>query len=222
MATSGFTDFSGYNVGVQPSDWTVTNGDADKWKVAADEAATGGKVLHHESGSNQTSIGWDVSDDGETLHECVARIKVTPFGTTAQAAGLTVRDDGSDVSTSLLHVRLDDRNNGVNVFEGVVGLGSFAMTIDAGTWYWMRFRVEGTAWKAKVWAGSASSEPAAWTLEGDDPIDVTSGMMGVVATWFKVVDIDVFGFSTGAGRTAPTVPSFWVQDAEPAGSWVQD
>jgi hypothetical protein len=219
MATSKFTDFSEYAIGSQPSDWTVTLGDADKWKVAADEAATGGKVLHHESGSNQTALGWDVADDGETIHECVARIKLTAFGSTAQAAGLTLRDDGSPTA-SLLHLLLEDRIDGLIVYEGVTALGTHALSIDAGTWYWMRFRVEGTAWKAKVWTGSADDEPEAWSIEGDDPVDVTAGRMGVVATWFKVMDVDVFGFGT-AGESAPTAP-IWVQDAEPVGSWVQD
>ncbi len=219
MAASGVTDFSEYETGFKPSDWTVTDGDANKWKVADDAGATGGKVLHHESGLTQTALGWDAADDGETIHECVARVKVTAFGSTAQAAGITVRDDGSG-SAGLVHVKLDDRNNVFIAHEGVVGLGSAVITIDAGTWYWMRLRVDGTTWKAKMWSGPASNEPGAWTIEGDDPIDVTTGRMGVVATWFKVVDVDVFGFVTGGG-TAPTA-SIWVQDAEPAGSWVQD
>lgn len=219
MPTAGFTDFAEYTTGSQPSDWTVTDGDADKWKVAEDVGATGGKVLHHESGANQTALGWDRAVDAETVHECVARIKLTAFAATAQAAGLTLRDDGSPTA-SLLHLKLEDRIDGLIVHEGVAALGTYGLTVDAGTWYWLRFRVEGTAWKAKVWTGSAEDEPEAWSVEGDDPVDVTVGRMGVVATWFKVMDVDVFGFVTGGG-TAPTAP-IWVQDEEPVGSWAQD
>ncbi len=218
--TVKFTDFSEYATGVRPADWSVTGGSHDAWTVEDAIGVTGGKVLHHTTGVARAILGWDLANDGETDFEVVARMKVAAHGSAAES-GITVRDDGVG---NLQFMTMSDRDNQIRGIWGSTSIGAQGgLTIDADTYYWVRFRVNGQDWKGKFWPGAASAEPAPWTWEASSASpEQTVGLAGVIVDWFKGMDVDVFGFATG-GASAPAVdPTVWVQDPAPAGSWVQD
>ena len=59
-----------------------------------------------------------------------------------------------------------------------------------GQWYSFRVLVSGTQIKVKVWLKD-ETEPAAWTVEGDDPDNTyTSGRIGFGDYWGSITDVD--------------------------------
>ena len=80
-------------------------------------------------------------------------------------------------------------------------LADIAFPQTVGSWYWMRFRVQGTTLSLKVWA-DAANEPSAWTWTGSDAA-ISSGSVGVYVYEPNTVDYDAFAVGTG-GLTAPT------------------
>lgn len=198
--TSGYTDFSEYGTGVQPSDWSIATGDAG-WTVVADGAATGGKVLHRATSGQETSLVWDgagSSEPGDGVQEVVARVKMS-FHASNASVGVCLRNDGAG---NLTYCNTDDKNNVLNPKWGTNSITTFGFTIATGTWYWVRFRVDGQGIQAKIWAGAAGDEGAGWDIDTSYAIDENPGPVGVVASWFKVMDVDVFGWASGGG-TAP-------------------
>ncbi len=82
-----------------------------------------------------------------------------------------------------------------------------------GTFFYRRFRAEGTTLKAKVWP-AAESEPTGWDVELTDT-DNAEGWVGLGSFDPQRVETDVFSVATG-GATA----SFVNLDSSPTVSWV--
>lgn len=53
------------------------------------------------------------------------------------------------------------------------------ITISTGTFYWLRFLVQGTSLSGKIWADSTGIEPATWNVTGTDSA-IASGGVGLV------------------------------------------
>jgi hypothetical protein len=92
-------------------------------------------------------------------------------------------------------------------------LATFGTPVE-GTFYYRRFRADGTNLKIKVWP-AVESEPAGWDVEVSDS-DHASGWTGLGSYDPQLVETDMISVATG-GDSAPFVDS----NAAPTASWVR-
>lgn len=199
------TDFSGYTLGVQPSDWTKrwTTTDSN-WTVES------GPVLRNVATEVQRHLlTWDpVDSDPSSDYEVLARVRVNNatnggWKLLARASGASGSEDGyfADVfNGSTLRI-------GKWVAGAFSSLASVSFSYSADTYYWMRFRVEGTALKVRIWTGRPEDEPEIWDINTTDSSLTTSGWAGMFGTTsnadFDVnIDFDYFAVATGGDSAA--------------------
>ena len=175
------TDFSEYTDDVQPSDWT------ERW---------------------HTTVGTATVRAG-TAVEHIMRFTQTSFSTSADHSyGISIRGSGDDTSETSYNCYVFESDE-LNIHKYVAGVSTTLLIIQlglnyfvAGDYYWMRFRVNGTDLKGKIWRDE-TDEPSDWTAETTD-----SGIAGVGWVGTRTFDstpdakIDFFSVSTG-GDTVP-------------------
>lgn len=69
-----------------------------------------------------------------------------------------------------------------NVSGTSTQLATKTVTLNGSTWYWMRYRVQGTNLYAKQWA-DGSSEPSAWDITASDSAITSAGNVGF---WYSL------------------------------------
>ena len=89
-------------------------------------------------------------------------------------------------------------------FDGsTTTLDDYEITLNANTWYYIRFSVIGTSLKAKIWA-KGTSEPAGWHIETTDS-DVESGYLGLRSQrWSEQRWVDFVSLTNGATAQLPS------------------
>lgn len=207
MATY-FTDFSEYTTGPQPSDWTARYEADASWGVNADAGATGGKVLHYaQTGDGLNAITWDVidSDSNRANVEIVARFRYTE-ASTAQIS-LIARASGTALGSSSTQYEGGAEDGGdiykaAKLNPGYTELANVAQAQTIDTWYWLRFRVNGTTLQVKFWV-DGDSEPASWGIETTDSDISAAGWVGIGTYDEDSFEVDLIGIGTN-GDTAPT------------------
>lgn len=197
------TCFQEYTTGVQPSDWT------ERWHttVAAsdvqnDASCIGGKKLRTvHSSADRYYLSWD-SPSGPDFNtdndvEVLAKVMYTNDSSiqdvriVIHGAGATTTETGYllDLLPTTDEIRITRFLNGAALQLGA----DVSMTLNADTWYWMRFRREasGNGLKGKVWPAS-ESEPGAWSIERSD-VNLDEGRTGFgsqrsteYCDWFSV------------------------------------
>jgi hypothetical protein len=204
-----FTSFVEYENSLIPSDWTA------RWDATTQFAVEPGgddKVLRAIlSANNRHLCTWDDIDtdaDRDDV-EILTKIKTGSVSDGISHAGVLVRGSGAD--TTKTGYALYIFGNDLSIAKYVNNVYSLIQTADltllADTWYWMRFRVNGTSLKARIWA-NGSSEPGTWTIDSvtDSSISGT-GFVGAIA-FDSAADpsYDQFGIGTN-GDTAPSAPA---------------
>jgi len=205
------TDFSEYTTSSQPSDWT------ERWHttlgtsiVRADGAYTGGKYLEADTSSNARYIAtWDEidSDADRDDVEVLARLESTLYNNTNNS-GVVLRGSGSDTTETGYICR---RNGGTEVWEIMKYDGAVSTQIDTFTpsgsfssnnLFFVRFRVNGSDLKAKVW-DDGDVEPGSWDLETTDTAITAAGWVGIhTLNASPIISYDTFTVGTN-GDTAP-------------------
>lgn len=177
-------DFSGEATGAAPANfterWTATG---ETWAVREKAGTLGGKTLEHtRTTTARRGFSWD-TPGSDTETEILVRWRSTA-ATSADQFWMLLRGSGA-AATENAYLFRNTSSTSVQIARVVAGtittIGA-AVTIPAllsNTWYWMRFRVNGTDLKAKIWAGEHLSEPAAWTIERTDANIAGPGWMGV-------------------------------------------
>lgn len=223
-----FTDFSEYELGVEPHDWAKF-GSRDKvtYRVVSAPAYTGGVALRADitpNGFFPAPLAW-LSVPAATVQEVVVR--GTRIGSTGsswgsgRSMGLCLRWDTTDlgggygaklsngVSSSLLGWWKSSPNTEADGNLGVSAPITFPML--QGELYCIRIRI-GADWKlqAKAWP-DAQPEPETWNWEYTIP-EANRFFSSGVAGLFVYSDfsneaflIDVFGYGTD-GDPAPLEP----------------
>jgi hypothetical protein len=131
--------------------------------------------IDHTGVSGWYGITWNdvnASTDVEILAKGQTPITADGVG----GNGLALRASGATGSESLYFLTIRPYNDLVmlerRIPSGTTQLATDALTIASNTWYWMRFRVNGTgatvSIKAKVWA-NGTSEPAGWNCADTIP-----------------------------------------------------
>jgi hypothetical protein len=191
-----FTDFSEYNTGSPPTDWSTMEDSNTVSKIQTDSSATGGKVWYHDPGNSDDFILWD--SISATDIEIVCRFKLTEnqylfglvgrmnneFGYSSQTDGFVApairRWDNSDYT--------------------ILGSGSIASVL--GEFAWIRLRINGSTINSKYWFDT-NSEPSNWQVTVTDSTYSGSGGAGIFQFRDRKCEIDIFGVGTD-GSTAPT------------------
>lgn len=199
------TDFSEYSSGQVPNDWTPqwASADAD-WTVVPDNPVLGEKALQFDSAtSDRHALSWDAVGTASDV-EMLGIVEVDDLSQNVTAGGrVHLRSGGSLGSEDSYFFSVMSGSFGLfkYVNGGSERLASWGDPA-ANTSYFVRFRVNGTDLRARVW-GTNESEPEAWDVSVTDT-DLRSGWVGVgsysefVDTWAAV--------SVGVGGASAPMP----------------
>jgi len=204
--TTYSTNFGSYTAGAQPSDWTArwftTN---ITWLTTTVTGTESGKALRkHSTVNDNRLISWDaVSAHANT--EVLARYKVSAAVGNhvylhARASGAAAAETSYFVMISTNGFMTLGRN--VAGVQNTLGSGYVFFNEPAGTWFLVRFRVNGTTLQARIWV-DGTPEPSVWHTTVTDSAVTAAGWVGV-GNFNSTGDIDVDYLSVGtAGDTAP-------------------
>ena len=207
MADSYSTGFNLSPVGAQPPYWTETSAPSGvDWTVEADGSVADGHVLRAVATTTARHIlRADIIHLSSADQEVLAKVRMGSDHD--RGAGVAIRHtmNGSLETAYVAYFR--PASNSVEINRFIDGAWHFVAAAPyesgPGTWYWIRFRAEGTTLKVKVWT-AAQNEPAAWRIITTDAgIDV--GGVGVYTYEPGTADFDGFSAARGTG-TAVTPP----------------
>ena len=202
MATY-FRDFSDAD-GI--SDWTelahVSGNAAPTWAIQNTD-----EVIATSSLSHLETLAWnDIDSDADRDDVEVVGLYRLPGTTNSSSNRVFSVRVSNDSSRTCYAVRL--RNGDIYVYRvsGAVATqlaGDTTLSLTTGNWYWVRFRINGSAYKAKVWA-DGDSEPGTWNVESTDSTYSTAGAVGLLkGANTNNHEWSMFGVGTN-GDTAPT------------------
>ena len=160
----------------------IPTGYTGRWNYAAGEwdrvTDTDVAVRHVEANIARTAVSMNAvdADANRANFDILVRFKATAGlgsdlrgGVVGRGSGSAGAESGYTCSINLTELRIGKYSGGSSTTTGTttgLGLSSSA------TYYWMRFRGQGTsspvALKAKIWTGEEVDEPGTWTLEVSD------------------------------------------------------
>jgi hypothetical protein len=201
------SDFYSETVGNAPSGWT------ERWTVAsgtvtirADGVIGKNSLEVVRAGSSKYGASIDAIGTSEDDCEVLALVEITTnnnFYTRIYARG-----SGAAASESAYFSHLNVGDDLIGLHKYVAGVSTniqtAAKTINTGTWYYMRFRIVGTALKLKVWEKGAS-EPAAWDIEATDA-DLATGWVGIGGSSSTAAETNYDYIAVSVGASPITVP----------------
>ena len=179
------TSFGSDTAGAAPSGWTqrwTTTGST--WLVQASAPQTQGKYVRHTpSSSNKRLLSWDSvdADANRDNGEIFVRFRTSSYFS-AEQVWLVLRGSGTaGAETAYVFSNINDTSFRIwKLSSGTLtSLGTFAFTFSGAVWLGLRFRVNGSALKAKVWNSQLDQEPAAWNLEITDSSITGVGWIGI-------------------------------------------
>lgn len=181
------TNFSEYATGAQPGDWTARwTATGETWAVREKAGALNGKTLEHiRTTTARRLLSWDDidADAGRDNSEILVRWRSTA-ATSVDQFSCVLRGSGAAGSeTAYFFHNLNQQQVRISrVVAGAVtaiATVSLPSNITSNNWFWIRFRVNGTDLKAKMWFGDHETEPAAWNIETTDANIAGTGWVGV-------------------------------------------
>lgn len=208
------TDFSEYTTGVNLSDWTDLFSNSLAFTAEDNSGlvdSVGTKYLELVTTATASNIlVWDDFSTAEKA-DILCGFSMTPstngFRIFARLSGTEGSEDGYFLNIKNTTISIDKITSGV---ESTVSSLAFTQTSDE---YWVRFQVDGTALKAKIWIKSAL-EPSDWTIETTDT-SFTDGLIGLsVPGITETVYIDYFAANTVTGSADLTFPTYPPEDFE--------
>lgn len=163
------------------SDWTeipVSSGATDPaWSIVSSN-----QVQATATVTNQIeALAWnDIDSDANRDNiEILGQVYVDSTSTTQRYYWVRGSTSGASRTGYSLRVRTTSidvyRNNG-STFTTIAGA---TISISSGTWCWVRFRVNGTALRARIWA-DGDSEPGTWDVDTTDSTYSTAGHVGLL------------------------------------------
>lgn len=209
--TQYYSDFSEYaDTTALLAEWTARWVTSDvTWSLVSDAGATGGKFLRAVRLTNARSgLSWnDIdADSARADFEVLAKVRTSA----AVTSGVSVFGRGAGASDAESAYVGQMRSDGGQWRVIKYVAGTFTSVIESGgtssinTWYWVRFRVNGTAIKLRAWA-DGGSEPGTWDLEVTDASLSDAGWLGAFLLTAQTADWDVFTVGTN-GEAAPSEP----------------
>lgn len=211
MATFS-TNFGNYTVDQQPVGWTprwtLTNA---TWLTKAKTGTEAGKVLEKISSVDaRRFFSLDALDNAVDV-EILVRFRTSLGGSSSytQQIRLGGRCSGEVGAETGYQLNFSTTAGGAfNLFKYVNGVSSNIggqydnNSFVADTWYYLRFRINGSALSAKIWL-DGDEEPTSWQVSVDDTSISAGGWAGLGNYESSgTVDFDFFSYGTG-GDAAP-------------------
>lgn len=188
----------------------------DTWTAAADITAPTG-------GANDWNAITQNSVDGDANRANVDLLFVVNMSNlSARRHVAVVRGSGADESATNYSLALSSTSIRIYYCSGSdtptqVTSATASVTVSTSTDYWVRFRVNGSALKAKFWTGAAGDEPGGvasdsnWNISVTDSTVTAAGWVGIsaygsdgVTTWKQLgvgTNGDYAPSSAGGGAT---------------------
>jgi hypothetical protein len=188
--------------------WRTANTSLSIVNSEADQKV-GDKALRYDgSSTNRKFISYDPAGSSED-QEILVLVNLGDIYGSSQGLRLYLRSSGSEGSENTYFVNFYYITPGLKISKYVNGAASDIVTDGNFRFYsndrlvWIRFRVEGTSLKLKMWDVS-SFEPVEWGLEGVDS-SLSSGSLGIGSYVTSTVDIEYFACGVCGG--SPSVPA---------------
>ncbi|MEX2284710.1 MAG: hypothetical protein WEE89_19635 [Gemmatimonadota bacterium] len=193
--------------GVQPAGWTETSAPANtSWTVVADATAQDGRMLRNTTTVTARHIlRLDAVADSTTQQEVLVRIRLADSDGRGPGIALRHTMNGALETAYVAYFRPGLNQLEINRFlNGAWAyIAATPFTTSLNTWYWMRFRADGSTLRLRVWA-DGTTEPTGWNITATNT-GIANGSVGAYVYENNTVDYDVFTFASG-GATAP-IPS---------------
>jgi len=202
------TDFAEYAAGDPPADWTET------WNTTSVDTTveTGGsnKALTLDVTSNaKIAASWDDIGSDKATVEVLGLLR-TDDNFATLATGLGLRLSGAVGTETGYVVHLDLGNDQLTLRRHSSGISSTvttgSKTLSVDTWYWVRFRAEGSVLKVRAWA-EVDSEPGTWDIDHTDTSPITSGGEAGVCTFNASGEADYFALESDSAQWPIPIPT---------------
>lgn len=204
------TDFSGYTLDSQPSDWTKKWNTTNSSFTVVEKSAHGYALEADFSTTDRCGLAWDVVG---SVNDCeiLARVLSTyPYYPTTY---IIARGGGAEGSEEGIRVYFTGNDLRISSYGGSFSAQDLLDT-SSNTWYWIRLSVSGTAVKARAWSGDLIDEPSTWQAEVTET-NLTSGWIGV-AHYRRIFEGYWDWFSVGTGTDSapePVAPALRINQA---------
>jgi phage conserved hypothetical protein BR0599 len=216
------TSFGSDTTGAAPANWTqrwTTTGST--WTVQASTPTTQGKYLQHTRTTTfYRLLSWnDVDADANRDNgEIFVRWRTSAY-TSPYQVWLILRGSGSGGSeTGYVFYNISDTQFRVSSLSAgtLTTIATFNFTYVGSVFLGLRFRVNGTTIKAKVWNSQIDPEPAAWNVDTTNAAISGVGWIGV-GNWATTGTQDFDDVAVGTnGDTAVFPTSSAVNDTQAA------
>jgi uncharacterized phage protein (TIGR02218 family) len=179
------TSFGSDTTGAAPANWTqrwTTTGST--WLVQATAGTTQGKYLQHTRTTTfKRLLSWnDVDADANRDNsEIFVRARTSSYSS-ADQMWLILRGSGSAGSeTGYVFYNLSNTQFRVSRLSAgtLTTIATFNFTFVGAVFLGMRFRVNGTSIKARVWNSQIDAEPATWNVDTTDTNITGVGWVGI-------------------------------------------
>lgn len=176
------TDFSEYELGSTPDDWTMLWRDSD-WKIK--DAPQ--RLTHHVENSRQALV-WDEVGDWDGDIEVSGVVRAENSGDTLFQIGVNMSGDAGSENAYYVDLRTPDASGSANRFRiNKYVNGSYTLlksteapyTVSQNTWYEVVFKKEGNTMWAKVWPYGEEEPDYALTYTDDSLQDGQVGVAGI-------------------------------------------
>ena len=214
------TSFGSDTTGAAPTGWTqrwTTSGST--WLVQASAPQTQGKYVRHTpSTSAKRLLSWDSvdADANRDNGEIFVRFRTSSYFS-ADQVWLILRGSGTaGAETCYVFSNVSDTVFRVSriVSGTLTQIAAVNFTYSGSVWLGLRFRVNGTSIKAKVWKSEHDTEPAAWNIDTTDSNISGVGWIGIgQSSGSGLQDFDDVAVGTN-GDTAIFPPSAEVWDTQ--------
>lgn len=204
-----WTDFREYAAAAGlPADWSEQWNTGATWSI---EAGNWLRQTHSSVNSRQASQWDDVPDTADV--EILAKLRSSASANSGTYAGVAARIAGSAGAEDGMYCRLSVSSTGQRRISygsytgGTANSSNYPASGDVwntNTWYWLRFRVNGTDVKYKLWE-DGTAEPASWTQEATRSTPTAAGGAGVHC-WTPNSNNDWAWFSVATGGDTALSP----------------
>lgn len=182
------------------SDWTERYNTTPTWTGANPLA------IPASAANDWSALTWDDIDADGTRADVEILLKYTTNSTVSTSRFLLVRGSGADESATHYHLSITATLMSVGYCAGSdarTNITSFSFASSASTTYWVRFRVNSTAIKARIWA-DGGGEPGTWDIDTTDSNVSAAGWVGLCAYG---TTSSVNALQIGVGTNGDTAPS---------------
>lgn len=174
-------DFASKTLGAVPSGWTPRWNTADTTWAVTEGGLVGGRFVRMTSSTtDRRLLSWDAIDADANRADVELLVLWRSSRNTSFQLYLNARASG-EAGNETAYSAILQGGADLQLYRFLNGassqINSAVYSWAADTWYWTRFRVNGTSLQAKIWE-EHEPEPVDWTVEGTDSQISDPGWVG--------------------------------------------